>query len=102
MTGKEILDQIGEAALLEGTAEECAELAHACLKMARKLRDENPTPVAEVWIAGSVRTELADLLNYTDLLLCLPWMFPEKVEEIKAEKMSRWGKRIDDQAAGRT
>lgn len=101
MSGKEILDQIGEAALLEGAAEECAELAHACLKMARKLRGENPTPVGEAWIAASVRTELADLLTYADVLLCLPWMAPEKVEEIKAEKMSRWGKRIDDQAAGR-
>ena len=101
MSGKEILDQIGEAALLEGTAEECAELAHACLKLARKLRDENPTPVAEVWIAASIQEELADLLNCVDILMCLSWMVPEKVEEIKAEKMSRWGKRINDQAAGR-
>ena len=45
---KEILEHVGEAAVLEQTAEECAELAHACLKMARKLRGENPTPVAEV------------------------------------------------------
>lgn len=38
MTFKEILEQTGEAAVLEQTAEECTELAHACLKMARKLR----------------------------------------------------------------
>lgn len=36
--------QIGEAALLEQLAEECAELAHVALKMARIIRGENPTP----------------------------------------------------------
>lgn len=38
MTYKEILDQIGEAAALEQTAEECAELAHACLKMGTEVQ----------------------------------------------------------------
>ena len=35
-----IIDAIGEPALLEQTAEEAIELAHACLKLARKLRAE--------------------------------------------------------------
>lgn len=39
-----VLDMIGTAALLEQLAEESAELAQAALKMARKLRNENPTP----------------------------------------------------------
>lgn len=39
-----IVDYIGKAALLEQTAEEASELSQACLKMARKIRGENPTP----------------------------------------------------------
>jgi len=35
---KSIVDRIGKPALLEQTAEECTELAHACLKEARRLR----------------------------------------------------------------
>lgn len=34
---KNIVDRIGLPATLEQTAEECAELAHACLKEARRL-----------------------------------------------------------------
>lgn len=40
----DVLEMIGTAALLEQLAEESAELAQAALKMARKLRNENPTP----------------------------------------------------------
>lgn len=52
---KNIVDRIGLPALLEQTAEECTELAHACLKEARRLRGENPTPktTPECWLAIS-------------------------------------------------
>ena len=40
----EILNKIGEAAALEQLAEECTELAQSALKLARKIRGENPTP----------------------------------------------------------
>ena len=40
-----IMEEIGEAAVLEQLAEECTELAKASLKLARILREENPTPV---------------------------------------------------------
>ena len=39
-----IIEEIGEAAMLEQLAEECTELAKAALKMARIIRKENPTP----------------------------------------------------------
>lgn len=42
---KEIIDKVGESALLEQLAEECAELAKASLKLSRTMRKENPTPV---------------------------------------------------------
>ena len=37
-------EEIGTAATYEMLAEECSELAQACLKYARILRGENPTP----------------------------------------------------------
>lgn len=39
-----ILNKIGEPAVLEQLAEECTELAQSALKLARKIRGENPTP----------------------------------------------------------
>lgn len=45
MSYEYIIDNVGKPAVLEQLAEECAELAHAALKLARILRDENPTPV---------------------------------------------------------
>ena len=57
---KPIVDRIGKPAMLEQTAEECAELAHACLKEARRLLGENPTPktTPECWLA--ISEELTD------------------------------------------
>lgn len=45
MIMKEIIDKVGESAILEQLAEECAELAKAALKLSRVMRKENPTPV---------------------------------------------------------
>ncbi len=96
MGPKEILYEIGESAVLEQTAEECAELAHACLKMARKNRGDNPTPAEEIRISDCIHEELADLLNCADLLLSIPWVDPARVENVKREKMQRWEERIEN------
>lgn len=58
----ELLKKIGEPAALENLAEECSELAHAALKLARVLRNENPTPVKEEEARSNVEKELADVL----------------------------------------
>ena len=94
MTFKEILEQTGEAAVLEQTAEECTELAHACLKMARKLRAENPTPAAEAEICERIHEELADLMTCVDVMINIPWIDTKKVKEIQIRKARRWGERI--------
>lgn len=94
MTFKEILEQTGEAAVLEQTAEECTELAHACLKMARKLRAESPTPAAEEEICERIHEELADLMTCVDVLINIPWINTKKVQEIQIRKARRWGERI--------
>lgn len=94
MTFREILEQTGEAAVLEQTAEECAELAQACLKMARKFRAENPTPATEDVISEQIHEELADLMTCVDVLINIPWINTKKVQEIQIRKARRWGERI--------
>lgn len=56
-----LIDTIGEPATLELMAEECVELAHACLKLARFERGENPTPKTKDECVRSVTEELADV-----------------------------------------
>lgn len=96
MTFKEILWKTGEAAVLEQTAEECTELAHACLKMSRKFRAENPTPAAEEEICERIHEELADLMTCVDVLINIPWIDAKKVREIQVRKARRWGERLEE------
>ena len=56
-----LADSIGRPALLEQLAEESVELAHAALKLARKLRGESPTPVDEESLTRNLMEEIADV-----------------------------------------
>lgn len=56
-----LIEKIGSAAMLEQTAEECVELAKACLKYARALRKENPTPKPMHEIIANIEEETADV-----------------------------------------
>ena len=58
-------DKIGKEAMLEQTAEECSELSKACLKLARKLRDENPTHKSFDVLENNLKEEV------TDVLICI-------------------------------
>lgn len=57
-------DRIGDAAMYEQLAEECAELGQAALKMARVLRKENPTPVTAAEANNAIIEE------FNDVVLC--------------------------------
>lgn len=57
-----LLEYIGTPAMLEQTAEECSELAQACLKLARKYRGENPTPKTMEDVLDNFHEEIADVL----------------------------------------
>lgn len=71
-------------------AEEATELAHAAQKMARKLRGENPTPVAFEFIERNLTEEFTDVLFLADILgLRLD-------EKIRAEKTTRWVERLNE------
>lgn len=108
---KPIVDRIGLPALLEQTAEECVELsealtdeivrllvcldankacaglAHACLKEARRLRGENPTPktTPECWLA--ISEELTDLQICIEMLEAAGYHGDPAIADVKRQRM---------------
>ena len=81
---KLIRETIPEAALYEQMAEECSELSQACLKKARKLRNENKTPKSMVEIDKDLIEE------YTDVYLCASVLDLKHDEKIERLKLTRW------------
>jgi hypothetical protein len=61
-----LIEKIGKPAMLEQTAEECVELAHACLKLARYYRNENK-------VYGKTKEEMLDDLTeeMADVDICI-------------------------------
>lgn len=90
---KPIVDRIGLPATLEQTAEECAELAHACLKEARRLRGENPTPCTAEECKKSIEEEMADVALCLDLLDDSDYTLDPIIAKAK---LDRWHQRLDD------
>lgn len=90
--GPDIIDLIGDAALLEQLAEECSELAQAALKMARKRRGTNPTPMTMEECKQRLTEETADVL------LCIKELHSiidcDKADEFMDIKRDRWEERI--------
>lgn len=91
-----IYKRIGVPATLEQAAEEFAEAAQACLKEARRLRGENPTPksMAECYLA--IAEELADVS------VCVHELenagYKCDVNDVQM-KLQRWHLRVDDMEA---
>lgn len=90
-----ITEHIGVEALLEQTAEECTEMAHACLKMARKLRNENPTPMSLESCVEKLTEETADVILCANTLFELEVLDDEEVDKVIARKQVRWEDRIN-------
>lgn len=88
----QVIEAIGLPAVLEQCAEELAELTQASLKMARKLRGENPTPVTHAQAAAHLHEELGDVrlcLKVLDVA-----MGGDDTTAVEAEKLRRWLERI--------
>lgn len=89
---REIRERVPAATLYEQLAEECVELAHAALKMARYLRGENPTPLTEEQIRDSLAEEASDV------------HLVAKILDIKGEpftvnlKLIRWHDRLTERS----
>lgn len=76
-----IMEEIGEPAVLEQLAEECSELSKAALKLARILREENPTPVTRAEARAALTEEKQDVMN------CL---YVHGNVGLNYEKLRRW------------
>ena len=88
-----IIDTIGTAAVLEQLAEESAELAHAALKLARKMRGVNPTPKTEEECWEALIEEMADVQVCEEQLQL--GIGPQKIiKDTTREKTQRWEARI--------
>lgn len=88
----QVIEAIGLPAVLEQCAEELAELTQASLKMARKLRGENPTPVTHTQAAAHLHEELGDVrlcLKVLDVAVA-----GYNTTAVEAEKLRRWLDRI--------
>lgn len=84
-----------EADIYDQLAEECIEMAHACHKMSRYIRETNPTPLTEDEIYSQLDEEL------TDIYVCLDALSvrPEINEELAVTKAERWANRISIEEA---
>lgn len=87
-----VIKAIGLPAVLEQCAEELAELTQATLKMARKLRGENPTPVTHSQAAEHLHEELGDVRLCLKVLDAA--MGGDNTAAVEAEKLRRWLDRI--------
>lgn len=83
-----IRNTLSDAALYEQLAEECCEFAHACQKMARFLRGENPTPLTVNDIDGMIEEE------YTDVMLVSNILGLNVDYDVYYKKTDRWAERL--------
>lgn len=90
-----LIDEIGEPAALELLAEECTELAHAALKLARIKRGENPTPTTEEEAIDNLIEEMADVGICAAAVSMCDWYDNLKELMISTAKMGRMVKRLD-------
>lgn len=81
---KDMVDLIGKPAMYELLAEECCELAQAALKMARILRNENPTPKTKKEVRANIIEEV------TDVELCLMELKIKYDYKIMSDKIERF------------
>lgn len=90
ITCRYIRSSIGRAACYEQLAEEAAELAQAALKVARVLRNENPTPIEFEEALDGLRSE------YTDVAVCADVVDLKVDDEYRRAKFYRWIHRIEE------
>lgn len=91
-----LCDVIGEPAMLEQTAEECTELAQACLKYARYLRGENKVHKPIHAIRANFHEELADVSICVDEMISHHFVDVEKVRACEKFKRERMRKRLTE------
>ena len=89
----ELANAIGEPAMYELMAEDCNELAKACLKKARIIRGENPTPLT------TSEADVSIMEEWSDVILCAREMRLRYSEAMIHHKTKRWTERMNQQQA---
>ena len=92
-----IIDELGVPAMLEQLAEECSELAHASLKLARKIRGENPTPKDIPELIKNLEEESADVNLSIWILENEGILDTDKIIATKRYKLNRLIDRIKEE-----
>ena len=87
---------IGTPAMLEQTAEECVEMAHACLKMARYMRGENKVYKTIKEMHSNLSEEIADVSICMSELLSAGVISYESLDSDIIAKKERMQKRIQN------
>ena len=91
-----LIEKIGKSAMLEQTAEECVELAHACLKLARYYRNENKVyGKSEEEMFDNLAEEMADVELCTMELKKGLELYDEFLAQ-KDKKRARLRKRLEE------
>ena len=97
MNQDNIVRRIGVPAVLETCAEECNELAKVCLKLSRKLRNEQPTPKTKEEILNELTEEIADVVACLEVLSDETNLIADDlIGTIADSKRKRWIRRIDE------
>lgn len=91
-----LTEVIGKPAMLEQTAEECAELAQACLKMARYLRDENKVYKSEKELIDNLVEEMADVNVCVHELFISDLVSSNDVRDMYDKKIDRMKERLSE------
>ena len=92
-----MIENISDAAMLEGLAEEAAELAQAALKLARVIRKENPTPTTFEAAVGHLTEETADVLLYLQEIRERWGITLAEINNIMTLKRQRWENRLEEE-----
>ena len=87
---------IGTPAMLEQTAEECVEFAHACMKLARYLRGENKVYKTKEEIYSNLSEEMADVYICINEPLEAGVISHESIDSNIMNKLERMRKRLEE------
>lgn len=90
---KQVTKLISPIDILCQTAEECAELCQAILKIRRVWM--NTTPVTEIKALESVNEEMADVLVCMDALIEIGVIDENEVQRVREKKSKRWKERAE-------
>lgn len=93
---KDISEIIGQPALLEQLAEECNELAQCALKLARKMRGDNPTPKTEAEIKENLQEEIADVQLCISMIMSDGLFDSNEMISVAQWKLARWYVRLEE------